>query len=99
MVNTSVIHDYVSEGKLIPLVQFTKGALKEDAWDLDPIPSVVDIGYADIAVEPCTVVCARKGADPAGLEAMRTIMLDYLTSEKGIAELREINMGLQPHFR
>ena len=34
----------------------------------------------------------RKGADPVGVEAMRRIILDYLSSEQGIAEMAEIGL-------
>ena len=92
VVNTSALHDYVESGQLVPLVQFNKTTFDDPTWGLDPIPSVVDVGYPDIAVEPCSIVCCRKGADSVGVEAMRRIMLDYLASDQGKNDLIEAGL-------
>ena len=42
-------------------------------------------------MESCSVMCARKDADPVGVAAMAKTITDYLGSEKGIAEMKEIN--------
>ena len=93
LANTSALHDYVESGQMIPLVQFNKTTFDDPTWGLDPIPSVAEVGYPDIAVEPCTILCCRKGADPVGVEAMRRIILDYPSSEQGIAEMAELGLN------
>ena len=92
LANTSALHDYVESGQLVPLVQFNKTTFDDPTWGLDPIPSVAEVGYPDIAVEPCSILCCRKGADPAGVEAMRGIITDYLSSDQGIADMAEIGL-------
>lgn len=94
VVNTSALHDYVESGQLVPLVQFNKTTFDDPTWGLDPIPSVAEVGFPDIAVEPCSILCCRKGADPVGVEAMRRIIMDYLSSEQGIADMA--SLGLTP---
>lgn len=89
MVNTSVLHDYVATGELIPLVQFDSTAYTE--WDLDPVPSVADIGYPEIVMESCNMLCCRKGVDQADVDALGSIILEYLNSEEGRADMAEIN--------
>lgn len=88
MVNTSVLHDYAEKGELIPLVQFNSTPYTD--WDLDPIPSVVDLGY-DIALESCNMLCCRKGVDQADVDALSKMIVDYLNSEQGIQDMAEIN--------
>ncbi|ETP72957.1 hypothetical protein UYO_1019 [Lachnospiraceae bacterium JC7] len=96
VVNTTALHDYVESGQMVPLVQFSSETFNDDAWGLDPIPSVSEIGYPKIAVSPCTVLCCRKDADPVGVEAMRRIITDYLNSDEGKKELLEIDSTLTP---
>lgn len=91
--NTSALHDYVESGQMIPLVQFNKTTFDDSAWGLDPIPSVAEIGFPDIAVEPCSILCCRKGADPVGVEAIRRIILNYLSSEQGVADMASIGLN------
>lgn len=93
LANTSALHDYVESGQLIPLVQFNKTTFDDPTWGLDPIPSVAEVGYPDIAVEPCSILCCRKDADPVGVEAMRRIITDYLSSDQGIADMAEIGLS------
>lgn len=90
--NTSALHDYVESGQMIPLLQFNKTTFDDVNWGLDPIPSVAEAGYADIAVEPCTILCCRKGADPVGVEAMRRMVLEYLSSEQGIEDMASLGL-------
>ena len=94
IVNTSVLHDYAANGELIPLVQFNGSTYTE--WDLDPVPSVAEIGYPEIVMESCNVLCCRKGVDPADVEALGTIIVDYLKSEEGIQAMAEINSTSRP---
>ena len=94
IVNTSVLHDYAAKGELIPLVQFNSTTYTE--WDLDPVPSVAEIGYPEIVMESCNVLCCRKGVDQADVEALGTIIVDYLKSEEGIQALAEINSTSRP---
>ena len=96
--NTTALHDYVESGQMIPLVQFNKTTYDDPDWGLDSIPSVAEIGFADIAIEPCSIVCCRKGADPVGIEAMRRIMMDYLASDQGKAEMIEAGMTVTPEI-
>lgn len=93
VVNTSVLHDYVATGELIPLVQFDAETFTN--WDLDPIPSVTEYGY-DVSFENCSAICVRKGVDTAGMETMSQVITDYLTSEQGIADMAEINCTVDP---
>ena len=89
VVNTSVLHDYAEKGDLIPLVQFNSKAYTD--WDLEPVPSVADIGYPEIVMESGNMLMCRKGVDQADVDALGKIITDYLTSEKGIADMAEIN--------
>ena len=73
--------DYVESGQLVPLLRFNKTAFDDPAWGLDSIPSVAEAGYPDIAVEPCSILCCRKDADPVDVEAMRGIITDYLSRD------------------
>lgn len=81
LANTSALHDYVESGQLVPLLRFNKTAFDDPAWGLDSIPSVAEAGYPDIAVEPCSILCCRKDADPVDVEAMRGIITDYLSRD------------------
>ncbi len=94
IVNTSVLHDYAAKGELIPLVQFNSAPYTE--WDLDPVPSVADIGFPEIVMESCNVLCCRKGVDQADVDALGKIIVDYLRSEEGIQALAEINSTSRP---
>ncbi len=87
MVNTSVLEPYVKSGELVPLIQFNASPYE---WEYGTIPSVADKGY-DIALESCSVMCVRKGADATGVKAMSDTIVEYLQSEKGKAEMAEIN--------
>lgn len=87
MVNTGALAPYVDSGQMVPLVQYNEDPFE---WEYGTIPSVADFGY-DIAMESCSVMCVRKDADPVGVAAMAKTITDYLGSEKGIAEMKEIN--------
>ncbi len=91
--NTSVLKDYVASGQMVPLVQFGKTTYDDPVWGLEPIPSVVDIGFDKIAIEPCTTLCVRKDSDPVGTEAMRRMVTGYLESDEGKADLAEIGIS------
>lgn len=98
IVNTSVAGDYVTSGKLVPLVQFNPVPYDSDycaAWQGNTIPSVADIGYPEIAMESCNVLCCLKGADQEGVDAIAKIVTDYVTSERGIADLAEIGSEMK----
>lgn len=93
IVNTSVAGDYVTSGQLVPLVQFNPTTFDHEynsTWEGDPIPSVAEIGYPEIAMESCSVLCCLKGSDQEGVETIAKIVTDYATSERGREELAAI---------
>lgn len=98
VVNTSVAADYVTSGKLVPLVQFNPVTYDHDyceAWEGPAIPSVAEIGYPEIAMESCSILCCRAGADEKGVEAITQILYDYVHSERGKADYAEIGSEIR----
>ena len=64
-------------------------------WDLDPVPSVADIGYPEIVMEAGQMLMCRKGVDQADVDALGQIILDYFASDKGKADMAEINSNVR----